>query len=111
VKAGKLLALGSSGETRSPALPDVPTFREQGLNGLAFNSWFGILAPAKTPPAIVAKLAADVQRAAGAPDGRQRLGDAGFQATGTTAQDFARTIAADTATWGKAVAATGFKAD
>jgi tripartite-type tricarboxylate transporter receptor subunit TctC len=111
VKAGKLLALGSSGETRSAALPDVPTFREQGLPGLAFNSWFGILAPSKTPPAIVAKLSADVQRAVQAADGRQRLADAGFQPTGTTAQDFARTIAADTATWGKAVAATGFKAD
>ncbi|MEH3085977.1 MAG: tripartite tricarboxylate transporter substrate binding protein [Xylophilus ampelinus] len=111
VKAGKLIALGTAGETRAAALPEVPTFREQGLPGLAFNSWFGIVAPAKTPPALVAKIAEDVQRAVNAPDGRQRLTDAGFQATGTNAQEFARVIAADTATWGKAVAATGFKAD
>ncbi|CAN5545585.1 tripartite tricarboxylate transporter substrate binding protein [soil metagenome] len=111
VKAGKLVALASSGETRSASLPDVPTFKEQGYPQLVFNSWFGVVAPAKTPPAVVAKLSADIQKAVRSPEGRAKMEDAGFAVTGTDGPEFARIIAADTRTWGKAVAATGFKAD
>jgi tripartite-type tricarboxylate transporter receptor subunit TctC len=111
VKSGKLAALASSGDTRSPTLPDVPTFKEQGYPQLVFNSWFGIVAPAKTPADIVAKLQADVMRAATSPEGKQKIEDAGFRVTGTNGAEFGRIIAADTVTWGKAVAATGFKAD
>lgn len=111
VKAGKLVALASSGEARSAGLPDVPTFREQGYPQLVFNSWFGIVAPAKTPPEVVAKLEADIRRAMQSADGKARMEDAGFGVTGTTAQEFARIIDTDTVTWGKAVKATGFKAD
>ncbi|KQX87138.1 Bug family tripartite tricarboxylate transporter substrate binding protein [Variovorax sp. Root473] len=111
VKAGKLLALASSGDTRSASLPDVPTFREQGYPQLAFNSWFGIVVPARTPPEIVARLEADIRKAVQSADGKAKLEDAGFGVTGTSAQEFVRIIAADTLTWGKVVAATGFKAD
>ena len=111
VKAGKLLALGTTGPARAAALPDVPTIKEQGYPTLEFSSWFGIVAPARTPPEILAKLSADVQKAVKAPEARTKLEDAGFRVTGTTAEEFTRIIAADTVTWGKAVAATGFKAD
>lgn len=111
VKAGKLFALGSTGPMRSATLPDVPTLKEQGFPTLEFSSWFGIVAPAKTPADVVAKLSADIQRATKSPDGKQKLEDAGFRVTGTTREEFARIIAADTVTWGKAVAASGFKAD
>ncbi|MCI5068574.1 tripartite tricarboxylate transporter substrate binding protein [Acidovorax sp.] len=111
VKAGKLAALGTTGATRTPALPDVPTIKEQGFANLEFSSWFGIVAPAKTPPEIVARLNADIVKAVQSPEGRTKMEEAGFRVTGTSQQDFARTIAADTVTWGKAVAATGFKAD
>ena len=111
VKSGKLAALGTTGASRSPSLPEVPTIKEQGYPTLEFNSWFGIVAPARTPPEIVAKLGADIQKAVSSPDGRQKIEDAGFRVTGTTGAEFARIIAADTASWGKAVAATGFKAD
>jgi tripartite-type tricarboxylate transporter receptor subunit TctC len=111
VKSGKLVALASTGGQRTAALPEVPTFKEQGYNSLEFNSWFGIVAPAKTPPEIIAKLNADIVRAMRSPDGQKKMEDAGFRVTGTSQQDFAKTIAADTVTWGKAVAATGFKAD
>ncbi|MDD0814933.1 tripartite tricarboxylate transporter substrate binding protein [Curvibacter sp. HBC28] len=111
VKAGKLVALGSTGATRTAALPDVPTLREQGYSSLEFNSWFGIVAPAKTPPELLARLNADITKAVRSPEGKQKLEDAGFKVTGTSREEFARIIAADTATWGKAVAATGFKAD
>lgn len=111
VKAGKLAALGTTGATRNPSLPDVPTIKEQGYANLEFSSWFGIVAPARTPPEVVARLNADVVRAVQSPEGRAKMEEAGFRVTGTSAQEFARTIANDTATWGKAVAATGFKAD
>jgi tripartite-type tricarboxylate transporter receptor subunit TctC len=111
VKAGKLLALGTTGPVRSPTLPDVPTMKEQGFTNLEFSSWFGIVAPAKTPPDILAKLSNDVQNAVKSADGRRKLEEAGFRATGTTREEFTKIIAADTATWGKAVAASGFKAD
>ena len=111
VKSGKLVALGSTGTARSPSLPDVPTIREQGYPSLAFTSWFGIVVPAKTPPEIVRKLNADIVRAVQSAEGQQKLLDAGFRATGTSAADFVKVIADDTAVWGKAVAATGFKAD
>ena len=111
VKAGKLAALATTGPGRAAALPDVPNMKEQGFPSLEFSSWFGIVAPARTPPEILAKLQADVVKAMQSPDGRQKMEDAGFRVTGTTREQFARIIAADTVTWGKAVAATGFKAD
>ena len=111
VKAGKLAALGTTGATRTPTLPEVPTIKEQGFANLEFQSWFGIVAPAKTPPEIVARLNADIVKAVQSAEGRAKMEEAGFRVTGTSQQDFARTIAADTLTWGKAVAATGFKAD
>jgi len=111
VKAGKLAALGTTGATRTSTLPDVPTIKEQGYANLEFSSWFGIVAPARTPPEIIARLNADIVKAVQSPEGRAKMEEAGFRVTGTSQQDFARTIAADTVTWGKAVAATGFKAD
>jgi tripartite-type tricarboxylate transporter receptor subunit TctC len=111
VKAGKLVALGSTGAMRTPSLPDVPTIGEQGYPALQFNSWFGIVAPAKTPRDVVARLQSDIVRALQQPDSRARLEEAGFRVTGTTGEELARIMRADTATWGKAVAATGFRAD
>lgn len=111
VKAGKLVALGSTGATRTPNLPDVPTIKEQGYANLEFSSWFGIVAPAKTPPEVVAKLSADIVKAVQSPEGKAKMEEAGFRVTGTGQEEFRRIIAADTVTWGKAVAATGFKAD
>lgn len=111
VKAGKLLALGTTGPTRAGALPDVPTIKEQGYANLEFSSWFGIVAPARTPADIVARLNADIVKAVASPEGKAKLEELGFRVTGTSREQFARIIAADTVTWGKAVVATGFKAD
>lgn len=111
VKAGKLAALATTGPTRAGALPDVPTFKEQGHAELEFSSWFGVVAPAKTPSDIINKLNADILKVVRSPDGKAKLEEAGFRVTGTTREEFARIISADTVKWGKAVAATGFKAD
>ena len=111
VKAGKLVALGSTGATRTGALPDVPTIKEQGYNNLEFSSWFGIVAPSKVPADVLAKLSADIQKVVKSPDLKAKLEESGFRVTGTSREEFTRIIASDTVTWGKAVAATGFKAD
>ncbi|MES2945673.1 MAG: tripartite tricarboxylate transporter substrate binding protein [Pseudomonadota bacterium] len=111
VKAGKLLALASTGPVRSGILPDVPTFKEQGYADLEFSSWFGVVAPAKTPADIIAKLNADIVKAVRSADGKAKLEEAGFRVTGTSRDEFVKIISADTAQWGKAVVATGFKAD
>ena len=111
VNAGKLVALGSTGATRTGALPDVPTIKEQGYNNLEFSSWFGIVAPSKVPADILAKLSADIQKAVKSPETKAKLEESGFRVTGTSREEFTRIIASDTVTWGKAVAATGFKAD
>jgi tripartite-type tricarboxylate transporter receptor subunit TctC len=110
VKAGKLVALGTTGASRTGLL-DVPTMKEQGYPGLEFTSWFGIVAPARTPADILARLNIDVVKAMQSADGKARLEDAGFRVTGTSREAFAKIIADDTQTWGKAVAATGFRAD
>lgn len=94
------MALGTTGGTRSNALPDVPTIKEQGYPSLEFNSWFGIVAPSKTPPEIVAKLSADIIKAVQSPEGKAKMEEAGFRVTGTNREEFARIIAADTVTWG-----------
>lgn len=111
VNGGKLISVGSTGKGRSDSLPDAPTFAEQGYPQVRFSSWYGIVAPARTPPDILAKLEADVRRAANSDDGKAKMIAAGFGVTGTGADEFARIIAADTDSWGKAVAATGFKVD
>ena len=111
VRSGKLVALAATGTQRIPTLPEVPTFREQGFGNLAFNSWFGIVAPARTPAELLAKLNTDVVRAMRSADGQKQMEEAGFRVTATSAKEFTEIIAADTRNWGKAVAATGFKAD
>jgi len=111
VKAGKLVALGSTGPVRPGVLPDAATFKEQGYPDLEFSAWFGVVAPAKTPADILEKLNADILKVVRSVDGKAKLEEAGFRVTGTSRDEFARAITADTAKWGKAVAATGFKAD
>lgn len=111
VQAGKLRALGVTGARRNPALPDVPTLKEQGYPDLSFEAWFGIVAPAGTPADTVNRLNADLLKVLAVPETRARFEAAGFTPTGTSREEFARIIQTDTAVWGKAVAATGFKAD
>ena len=109
--AVKMRALAVSGSARALALPDVPTLKEEGFANLEFSSWFGVVAPAKTPVEILDKLSADVIKAVSSPETRTKLQDMGFKVTGTTRAEFARIIRDDTVVWGKAVRGTGFKAD
>ena len=111
IKAGKLRALAVTSVTRAPALPDVPTVAESGLPGFEASSWFGILAPAGTPPDIIARLNAEIGKWLASPEAKEKLLALGANAAGGSPEDFAKHIAAETAKWQKVVKESGAKVD
>jgi tripartite-type tricarboxylate transporter receptor subunit TctC len=111
IKAGKLRPLAVTSSKRSPALPDVPTVAEAGVPGFEASSWFGILAPAGTPPAIVAKINADVNAWLQSPEGKAELAAQGAEAAGGSPDAFVAHIRAETEKWAKVVKASGAKVD
>ena len=92
LKAGKLRALGVASPKRSPALPDVPTIAEAGVPGYESGSWMGLLAPAKTPPKIIARVNAAAVKAVNAPDTSARLVALGAVPVGGSPKEFAARI-------------------
>ncbi|MDQ0142363.1 Bug family tripartite tricarboxylate transporter substrate binding protein [Cupriavidus necator] len=110
IKAGKLRPLAVFASKRSPALPEVPTMQEAGFDGMAFNSWAGLLAPAGTPREIVTRLNQEMNRILAQPDIRQRLAAIDYEVVGGTPEQFAATIAEDAARWAKIVKDTNYKA-
>jgi tripartite-type tricarboxylate transporter receptor subunit TctC len=109
IKAGRLRALATTGESRSGALPDTPTLTESGYP-LSFAAWFGFVAPAQTPAEALDALNAAVAKAVQAPEVRTKLEAAGFRMVGSSRAEFARLIQSDAARWGAIVKATGFRA-
>jgi len=107
VKAGKLRPLAVTTAQRSPALPDVPTIAEAGVPGYEATSWFGLLAPAKTPAPVVAKLNAAILKALADPDVKKKLLEQGAEPAGETPAQFAAFIASETVKWGKIVKQSG----
>ena len=106
-KAGRIRVLATSGKERSPFLTDVPTFREAGYD-LSATGWYGMFAPAKTPPEIVEHYNKMIVDAVNAPDIKERMLSFGLQPTGTTAADFAKIVKAGSELWAPAVKASGF---
>jgi tripartite-type tricarboxylate transporter receptor subunit TctC len=111
VKAGKLNAIAVSSRTRSPSLPDTPTFIESGVPGFEASSWVGILAPAKTPRAVVDKLNRELNALLATPEVVERLATLGIVATPGTPEQFGEQMKADLAKYGPVVKAAGIKAD
>jgi len=111
VRAGKLRALAQSGSRRSPVAPDLPTVAEAGVPGYEVTVWFGLVAPAGTPRAIVAKLNAEVLRILAMPDVRERFLAQGVEPLGSTPDEFATHIRAQMDKWGKVVRDAGVKAE
>lgn len=109
VEAGKLKALAVTGSARSPLFPQFATVAEAGLPGYEAVGWFGLFAPAKTPDAIVGKIAAEVKVALSDPDVTQKLATMGAVPAPNTPAEFAAFIAADTAKWEELMAAAGTK--
>jgi tripartite-type tricarboxylate transporter receptor subunit TctC len=95
--AGKVRAIAVSTQARSHALPDVPTVAESGLPEYKFDSWFGVLAPAGVPPAILAKAQQDIAKVLKLPDVADRLTKLGFDIVGSAPDEFDAVIKSDTA--------------
>ena len=111
LKGGKLRALAFTSAKRVPGAPEVPTLVESGFPGFEVLSWYGILAPAGTPPDIVRKLNAEINRLLDMPDVRERLTTLGAEPTGGTPEQFAATIRTDTARWAKVVKEAAIRID
>ncbi len=104
MRSGKLRALAVTSLERSPVAPEVPTVAESGYAGFEALAWHGILAPAKTPPAVIKKLNAEIVKALADPATKELLEKQAMQTVGNTPEAFAAFIQKDIATW-KAVAA------
>jgi tripartite-type tricarboxylate transporter receptor subunit TctC len=109
IKAGKLRALAVSSPKRSIAAPEYPTIAEAGVPGYAHASWVGTLAPAKTPPAVIAKLNKEMNRITTTPEVKALLLRDGLEAVDDTPQEFAALIREEIAKWMKVVKAAGIK--
>ena len=103
IRSGKLRALGIGGARRNPALPDVPTIAESGVPGYEANNWWGILAPAATPAAIVGRLHNEILAIIESPETRKRFELEGAEVLRMTPGEFGALIAAETAKWTKLV--------
>ncbi len=111
VNSGKLRALAHTGETRSSAMPEVPTFIELGWPGVSARTYMGVLAPAGTPREIVEKLSAAMSRALNMPDIKPRLEELDFTVVGGTPERYAENIRSEMDKWAKVVKTAGIKAD
>lgn len=107
-KEGRIRVLATSGKERSPFLPDVPTLRESGYD-LAATGWYGMFAPAKTPPDVVQRLNKAVVDAVHSLEFKDRMLAFGLQPTGTSADAFAKIVEYDSELWAPAIKASGFK--
>lgn len=101
LKSNKLRALAVTSKARSPFLPDVPTVSELGVAGYDVDQWFGILAPANTPPEIVQRLNAEIARAIAKPEIKASLTQLGFATTTSTPAEFQKLVNADIDRWQK----------
>lgn len=110
-KAGKIRLIGVAGDQRLPAVPDVPTFIEQGFAGFTGSTWAGMLAPAGTPPDIVKRMSDEIARIIKSDETRARLEAMGTFPAGSTPQEFDAFIASETTKWGRVIKTAGVKLD
>ena len=103
IKGGKLRAVGIASAQRSPMLPDAPTFDEQGFKGFTAAVWFGFLAPAGTPPAVLDRLGADVARVLATPEMQKQFADWGLTPLAERREAYRELIRKDIAMWRKVV--------
>lgn len=100
VGAGRLRVLGIAAKARSPLFPDIPTLSEQDLGGIEANAWIGVVAPAKTSPAIVARMQREIAKALADPDVARALKTALMEPVGSSPEAFAAYLKEELARWG-----------
>jgi tripartite-type tricarboxylate transporter receptor subunit TctC len=111
VREGKLRALAVTSLRRSSAAPELPTIAESGYPGFEFTSWGGLLAPARTPAAIVRKLHLETVKALALPDLRAKLADLGLEVIGRSPDEFAAVIKSEIPQWAKVIKDSRIKPD
>ena len=111
VRAGKMKALAVTALKRSPLAPEVPSVAELGLPQLESLAWIGLLAPAGTPPAVLARLSEETMRRMQGAELGELLGKQGFDVVAGTPAEFQRWIRAESAKWARVIRASGATAD
>ena len=111
VKAGKLRVIGVGSPKRLPSIPDVPTIAEQGYAGFETSQWYGLSAPAKTPPAIIKRLSDEAAKAAKSAVVAERFKADDAEAVGSTPQEYADFVAREQARWKEVIQKAKIKID
>ncbi|MGO4812989.1 tripartite tricarboxylate transporter substrate binding protein [Cupriavidus sp. 2MCAB6] len=111
IRAGTLRAIAVASDQRAPLLPGVPTSREQGLPGFTASVWWGLVAPAKTPPAVVRELNTAANTALADPDVRKQLMQLGVTILPGTPEAFGQFVRNETSTWNGVIRKAGITAD
>ncbi len=109
IQAKRIKPIAVTSPKRSPVLPDVPTVAESGLPGLAVREWYGVLAPAKTPVAVIDKLNAEIVRIIRKPEVEARFAELGTDVVGNTPREFAKQIDSDIRMWAKVIKEAGIQ--
>jgi tripartite-type tricarboxylate transporter receptor subunit TctC len=110
-KQGRVRLIGVASDRRLPAVPDVPTFIEQGIAGFTGSTWAGMLAPAGTPKDLVKRMSDEVTRIIRSEEARVKLEAMGTFAAGGTPEEFDAFIAAETSKWAKVIKSAGVTPD
>lgn len=111
IEAGRLRALAVTGTTLSPELPNVPTVAESGLPGFDVTAWFGIFAPARTPPSVIQRLNAELVKILAMPDVRQKFANQGVQPGEGTSEALGSFLISEIDKWGKVIRESGIRAE
>lgn len=111
IKGGKMRALATTAASRSPLLPEVPTFAEAGYPKIDFAAWFAVFAPAGTPAAALDLLNRQIVAAVQSPETKAKLQEAGFTVLGTSRAETEKMLQAEATRWAAVVRSTGFKGD
>jgi tripartite-type tricarboxylate transporter receptor subunit TctC len=109
IRSGKIKALAATSSQRSDIFPDVPTFVEQGFAGAVADQWAGLMAPARTPQAVIDKLNAALAGVLNDPDMRMRLKQAGVTPSPSSPEQFGRYLGDEIARYGRLIRENGIK--
>jgi tripartite-type tricarboxylate transporter receptor subunit TctC len=110
-RAGKVKALGIADKKRNPALPDVPTFTEQGIAGVDVGSWIGFFGPGGLPREVTARLNGELVKIARVPEVSEVIRKGGNEPAGGTPEEFAREVQSQSETWGRVIRQIGIRLD
>jgi tripartite-type tricarboxylate transporter receptor subunit TctC len=111
LRANKIRIIATGGATRSVTLPDTPTIAESGVPGYEANNWWGVLAPAGAPDAVVRKLNSESNAVMNMPDTKKRLAGEGAEPLNMSPEQFSKHIAAEIVKWGKVTREAGIRAE